>query len=553
MKLCTLILMLFIFNVNVLATDDVYYSPYSEFSAWSNDYIEGDDTHIVEYERRYQWYKETNELGGYYIEGTNDSIYPLIDYNDFYSTPFSEWQETKPNNELNRIINSRYVYEYQDMKEVRYIHLNNLQGSYGSLRISEIEVYAGSNKIPYNFYCEGCNSNFTNYINNGTSIENMSYVNNGGYLRLDLNNYYPLDSITIKLYLFDVGTDTKRYSIKITRDCPFNSASYAEVTMLSFFTYSHLSEITPVIYNITKMNITNPEWDNKKRSLSPVGSTPTRKVTDIIEYQYQDFMYRYYDIKKEHAGVYSTEAIGSYNIIDNNQYEDYYRYQSRDKIVFKDNLVITNKDTKLEDFILDSTTDNINIESNIDINKNGTYQVKYILPFQTVIKEVTIDISDNIVNNLNIEIKKLTDVNNELTKQLLTKDDEINKYIKEKNDLINTINNNISYIEKESINTYKLTDKLEKMDKILRGYENRLQMSTDIINHQQSLIKILNSPAPKGDLNATLLKIGDQNIEDAGFEKIVKIIRDNPLIYCGAGTLLLIILLLWLVYKKRSN
>ena len=39
-------------------------------------------------------------------------------------------------------------------EKVRYIHLSDFQGSYGSLRI-EIEVYAGNSKVSYN-YCNGC-------------------------------------------------------------------------------------------------------------------------------------------------------------------------------------------------------------------------------------------------------------------------------------------------------------------------------------------------------------------------------------------------------------
>ena len=114
------------------------------------------------------------------------------------------------------------------MKEVRYIHLSNLQGSYGSLRISEIEVYVDNNKISYSYYCEGCNSDFKDHINNGKTIENMSYINNNGYLRIDLNNYYSIDRINLKLYLFDVGTTTKKYDIKITREKNLNSTSYLE-------------------------------------------------------------------------------------------------------------------------------------------------------------------------------------------------------------------------------------------------------------------------------------------------------------------------------------
>ncbi|NLL44144.1 MAG: hypothetical protein GX247_00550 [Mollicutes bacterium] len=467
MKKYYLFLFLFFFLIsNVKA--ETYYSPYTDFSEWTTTYVKEDDITIVEGERRYKWYKEGKILGDYYIEGENNPNFPLIDYEDFIVTSFSEWSKTKPEEKLNRLINERTLYEYQDMKEVRYIHLSNLQGSYGSLRISEIEVYVDNNKISYSYYCEGCNSDFKDHINNGKTIENMSYINNNGYLRIDLNNYYSIDRINLKLYLFDVGTTTKKYDIKITREKNLNSTSYLEKKVSLNFSCEKLSEIIPFTYNYLNMNITNLEWYEKKESLDYIESTPTRKVNPIKEYQYQDKLYRYYKLEKEYSNDYYKEEPVNYPKKDENMYQDYYRYKKRDKVVIQDELLITDYDITLWDFIISSTTNNIQIESNLDINKNGVYKVKYILPFETIIKNVEVNIPDNNLDNqldkLNQEIKNLKEDNLNLLETIKIKDQKIKEL--ENN---NQVNKQTNKKNKTSLQEYqdKTNNQNNKLEEIL--------------------------------------------------------------------------------------
>ena len=540
-KLLFFLLFFFIFIIKVTASNEIYYSPYSIMSSWNDEAMESSDLVLVNMKPWYKWYKETTTLGDYYIEGLNDQDYPLINKEDSKTTEFSSWSLEKPGSKPNRIINSRFIYEYQDMKEVRYIHLSNVQGSYGALRISEIEVSVNGNKINYDLFCEGCNSNFSSYIKNGVIVENMSNINNGGYLRLDLNNYYPLDTITIKLYLFDVGPDAKRYSIKITREAAKDSVAYSEVYVISCFSYNHLSEIVPFIYDVHKMNIVSPEWYSKKETLNYMEPTITTQVEEKVQYKYQDLLYRYYRVDKEYFDNYSDVAIGDYNIKDKEQYKDYYQYQKRDRVVLQDNLIITDYTMTLNDFIVESTIDNISIESNMDINKNGLYQVKYILPWQTIEKEVTVDIDDNNFAYLNDQINTLVKQNAELKADLDNKNQELS----------NILNNHDSSTLEESKEYFD--NILNSFHKLLSEYELKERLITDLINKQEKIIQVLNSNQNvlKANYQSSLLKLQSYDLEKVGNNWVLKNIKEHPIIIFLCISIVLV--LLYIFYKKRSN
>lgn len=537
--------------ISRVGADTVYYLPYSDFSSWSTTYIEEDENTIVETERRYKWYRDIPILGDYYIEGDNDPNYPLIDYSDYIDTPYSEWSLTKPNNLSNRLINERTIYEYQDMKEVRYIHLSDFQGSYGSLRISEIEVYAGNSKVSYNYYCNGCSPDFNVYIANGKTIENMSNINNGGYLRIDLNNYYPLDSLEIKLYLFDVTTNPKRVNIKVTREEDFYSRSYAETTYLSWFAYNYLSEIVPFTFSYSNMSITNPEWYEKKQTYNYISATPTRLVNNIKEYQYKDRLYRYYKLIRDYTEEYSKEAISDYLNKDDSMYQDYYRYRKRDKVVFKDELVITDYNTSLSDFIISTTTNDIKIESDLNIKQNGIYDVKYIFPFETITKKVEVNILDNVTSDryeeFNKEIMKLKEENQELLKVLEQKEQVI-KELEE---------NNKKYMNEIKLFLQEYQKKIELMDNIIEIQDNKLNE----INNKYGLLKrdylnIQNNTIREITKKYELLEQDYLDIKKTNYIKsnsIKSSIINNNIIIVGLFIFLIFNLIFWTINQKRSN
>jgi hypothetical protein len=530
-KIVFFFLFFFLCASHVIADNEIYYSKYFPSTAWSESEIFESDTKLVETERRHMWYQEENILGDYYIEGANDNEYPLIDYNDYIETDYSDWNLTRPEDKPNRIINDRYFFEYQDMKEIRYIHISDIQGSYGALRISEIEIFAGNNKVNYNFYCQGCNSNFSNYINNGITIENMSNINNGGYLRIDLNNYYPLDSVKIKLYLFDVGTETKKYTIKMTRDMYSSSPVYTSLNISKNFSYNYLNEIVPFTYSAFDMNVISPEWYDKKITFNHVDSNITRFVLEKQEFQYKDFLYRYYKTEKIYCENYYKEQPVECNIKDENQFKDYYRYQQRDKVVIQSDLIIKDKNINLEDFIIDCTTD-FEIHSDIDINNNGIYEIKFILPFDTIIKQVTVDIPENNIIDYTKEISSLVE-------EIKIKDNKIMKLKEENKDL--------KVIVKE-LDISKINNNLKKINDLMLMYDNEIKSLYNQLQEQRATIESLNEVSFENDF---LPEVNNQ--KEMSIKKMSTFITDYPFITSLFSILIFVFFGLIKINKKRSN
>ena len=160
-------------------------------------------------------------------------------------------------------------------------------------------------------------------------------------------------------------------------------------------------------------------------------------------------------------------------------YQDYYRYRKRDKVVFKDELVITDYNTSLSDFIISTTTNDIKIESDLNIKQNGIYDVKYIFPFETITKKVEVNILDNVTSDryeeFNKEIMKLKEENQELLKVLEQKEQVI-KELEE---------NNKKYMNEIKLFLQEYQKKIELMDNIIEIQDNKLNE----INNKYELLK----------------------------------------------------------------
>lgn len=514
-----MILLLFPFTISA----ETYYSDYGDYSDYSMDKVIANDVTDVEVERRYKWYKEEKILGDYYLQGNNDLSYPYMDINDYKITSYSNWSTSYPLENIDRYIESKQVYKYQDMKEIRYIEFSNVSGSYGAFRVSEINITAGNSNINYTVSCTSCSANFEHYLKNSVVYESMAYVNNGGKFIIDLNNYYPLDSINIKLYMYDEGTSDKRYNLSIYRDKDSNI--YAEVLNIHYFTYDGLNEIVPFNININNVRISNPEWYAVKESNTVIEQSKTRQVWNEYQYRYQDKIYRYYNLKKEYLDSYSSHALDNFINKEIDDYKDFYRYRIRDKIEIADKIIILSKEDLIENFILSTTINNINIESNINYNKNGKYQATFKLPFIDVTRDVTVNIEQNtidqyqkIIYELNNEINNLMLINNQLN-------NEYNKQEKELTDLINSLENEIK-INQNQIT--ELNNQISQLDQdnskqvgqILK-YQEEINKLNEIISHNKQTI---------GDLENYIVEINNNFLtksKEANTLKNQKIINEN--------------------------
>ena len=399
MKKLLFFILVFIMSMMLVRAADgtnyqTYYSDYGPFSDYQIEAISNDELTEVEVERRYLYYKEVKEIGGYYLEGTNPSEYSLINKEDSLLTDYSDWSLTKTISQPNRLTEERQYYEYTDALDVRYIHFYNLSGSYGALRISELEITVNNVSIDYAITCRTCSTYFLDNIHDGNIFENMSVIYNGGYFDIDLGNYYPLSSIAIQVSLYDQGNEPKIYTISITRGPSVNDITHADIVMYQYFKSVDFNDIKTTTFNIDNIRVLYSEYHPWVRSETPVTPRKARMINQFNEYRYQDTEYSYYRINKEYATEYMVNANPEYTIKDETLYRDYYRYRNRQKLVLKEPFIINTPKANLDSFIIESSGE-VLISGAVDYQINGIYPITITNGNISLTKEVTIAIPDN--------------------------------------------------------------------------------------------------------------------------------------------------------------
>lgn len=417
-----------------------YYSGYSNFSDYQEEEIISTDTIKVEEKEVYQWYKEEKLLGDYYFEGENNSEYPSIDKNDYINTEWTDWKRELPSYKKNRNIRNREVFMYQEISSIRYLKLKPLDKGFF---ISEIELYIDGLKIDYELICEDCREDFYGYISNGIYDEKEAHLNKNSTLFIDLKDYYQIDQFELVLYVDDNNQFEIGISLAVMRELGPSSKEYAnkDIVLPNDDPSHHYQRYE---FNFDHLDLFEPEYGEIKYDYVLPISRTVKRFSQGKAYSYQDVLYRYYKVIPKYMDGYSESPPKEYPLKGTSK--KLYRYQTRDKVVISDELLITDKKTTLKDFILESTTDNIKITSNLNLNENGVYKVNYILPFKTVTKDVTVDIKDNLINALNYKIKENKDLKkkvNELNKTINNQYINIKEILIEKDELVTKLNNDL--------------------------------------------------------------------------------------------------------------
>ena len=466
MKKILWLIFLLVLGVKVEAKE-VYYSDYSNFSEFQQEEVINSDIVEVEKEERYLWYKEIQEEQDYQLYNLEDNF-----SDDCYFTEYSNWQNEKIDNP-GYVYDERNVYQYKKAKSVRYIHLYNLQGSYGAFRMTELTIKVNNKEIDYKYTCEGCLSGFDDYINNGIYDENKSYINNGGSLIIDLGKQYPLNQIEVIFYIFDLGPSDKLYTIGYSTDKKdiFIAQSY-----ILNFADEYWDNALKVVKKITDLNISLQEWTTSETSyeIDDDASIVDTKVTK--QYRYQEKWCKVYQKKKEYYQEYSNKAIDDYIYRDEESKKTFYRYRTRDKLEI-DVYDITDENFDLNNFIVTST-DEVEITNNIDWNKNGIYDVTFTLNDLIVTKSVNLNIDSNTIDELEKEIlileQQISNLEEDLKKQ--------KKYYEEQLEILEEKLNNC-----QSDNNC-LKEILEEKELIIKNQEEQLISLNDKINQLQAEI-----------------------------------------------------------------
>ena len=533
----------------------VYYSEYSEFSPFQEEEVTSSDTIDVIKEERYLWYKNVETLGDYKLYNNVDNF-----SDNCYMTEFTDWDNQKIDN-IGYVYEERNAYNYTMSKGVRYIHLYNLQGSYGSFRIPELEIKYKDNSLNYTYTCEGCLEGFDDYIHNGIYEENESYITNGGSLIIDLGREYPIHLIDVIFYIFDLGNSDKLYTIGYSTDK--NNIFISKSYNLKFSDW-HWTNAVKIVQDISQLD--EKDWKYNEITIGIRNNDFVINKESIKQYRYQEKWCKVYEIGKEYSD-YSKESVGEYT----NKIEDslkyFYSYRTRDKLELeiKD---ITEENFDLNNFII-SSSDEVEINSNIDWNKNGIYDISFQINDLMVNEKVKLNIEantieelkeiiDNLKNDYENKIKELEEqLNNcKLDEECLNKKIiELNNLVKQYEEEISSLNNIIlNYQNKinslENLNNIYL-DKIKELEDDIKnlngGIGNITKEKEEQLNNLSS--ELNNYKEINSNLEDKLNVYRNQNIEVPKFMLKIGSLDSKVIIII----FLLLIYIAYLIGKKSNK
>lgn len=377
-------------TVNVQAK--TYYSKYTEFKE-SDIKIEESDIVKTKTEDKYLIYKENK------IEAFYPSYMEIEDMTKTNETKIevSDWLDEKPNELIGRNIIEKGLYEYQNMKKIKYIKINNKK-----ISISELNILNGSKKIEYE-------------IKEGIIIELKEEI--------DIND--------LKIELHIKNTETP-YKLELYGEEFKNVYAYALNNSLEYIDKEYFE-------------LESPLYEEKVLSETEIKKNKFNIVNLVTKYKTEDLYIKYEKIEREYLEDYFLEPIEGYKL-DLDTKKEFYYIRTRDKVEIKDNLIIDNYNTKLEDFIISTTVDNIKITSNMNYHKNGEYDINFILPFKTVKEKLKVNILENYTKALQVQnnyLKQLEIENNKLIISNNKLNTEIKEILQNKDKSINEVNNKI--------------------------------------------------------------------------------------------------------------
>ena len=373
-KIKIIILILIAICPNIVNASTYYISGDSYYVETPNNNEE-----VLEEEKHYRFYKETKDYSeDYYIEGTNPKEYPYQS-DQYKKTEESMYSKEYPEELPGRIIKSRDIYVYKKRIKVNKLNISNIISSLNTLHINELIIYNNNNKFTYTPICLSC-ININNI--NDNNKETLFKISNNDTLSLEFNNDVYLDDLSIDLYISDpIGSDITSFHITTDNN---TLDVFTEMTL-------YTKEQNSYKLSFDLKDYIKEEKEEKYYYETPIDNEEYIYLNTYKEYSYQDIKYLYYKIGKDYLDDYYKEKKGY--IKDETQYKRYYKVRYLNKIILKENYVITSPYYNLYDMIEDSTIEkeNIKIQSNIDITNNGLYKVTFIYNNYSIDQYVIVD------------------------------------------------------------------------------------------------------------------------------------------------------------------
>lgn len=422
MKKIIFIILLFILIPKVNAS--TYYSDYVVDNDYISDFITETDQIKIDLEKEvYQYYKENIRYE--YLE---DSSYEKTGNSKDIMTP---WVDDINLIDASKPYDTEYKYYHPKTKEYQHLIFKN---NGNQEKIKYIKIYdMKKNVIEFN-------------------MENITLYHGDRYIFV-INN---LDMAFVTLELeFENSSSEIDMEIYLSEDKDIlNNGQFIDI----------IDTNKVYINDFTKYDISN----GNEMVLEHTRFLPSNIIYYITYYRNNYKLYEYKIIDKEYIEEYGDNSNDEY-LVDINKTKKLYKYKRRDKVTIKDDLNIDSKDIKLTDFIEFSSIDlnNIKITSNVNYNKNGIYEINYLLPFKTVTKEIKVNIESNYIDLINEQRNYINDLSNSTMESNYAVDKknlEIKETILEEENKVNELTEllNTCYKEKKELLDQKEILKTEK-------------------------------------------------------------------------------------------
>lgn len=426
-----IILLIFILFTILKVDAKTYYGPYSEYKQ-VDELGEKSDILDFKIEKKYLIYKENITTAYYpaYMEITD------MDKTEETKLEVSDWLDDKPKELVGRNIIEGYVYEYRDLKDVRYLKLTGLRINDGLFGLRELKITNNGYKVDYEIM---------------TKLDNVEKIKDD-----DLNNYASFGAADEVWIDFKENIDIKNLLMTFYIYTTYETPIYFTMELLgeecenvyvkrNLYTYpTTLSPVVPVDSNKFNLLI-NPLYKEKQISEEYVKKTNLNIVNKVKKYKTEDLYIKYEKKEYEYLDDYYLEALDGYKL-DLKSEKEFYYSRKRDKVEINDYLIINKNDMKLEDLILFTTTPNIKITSNMSYCVNGKYDINFILPFKTIKEKLTVDIKENYINTLNVQNKYLKELELENNKLVISNNKlntQIKEILKNKDEVVNESNDKL--------------------------------------------------------------------------------------------------------------
>lgn len=369
---------LFLFLLALIPTT-VFASDYQ----YSLDKIESNENIVVEEEKLYKYYEEEIVYTkDYYEEGSNPEEYPY--QSDIITSQNTYNLLEKPEEKPNRNITIKNITAYRRLQPIKRIVIRDIRTGLSSrnLNITEIEIYNGTEKVNFNYYCFLCDGYTPITLNNSKYNDKNSTVSFKSIIDIRLkDSYYPED-LKVVVYFQESTKFTFSFNIyyydQTVNDLFDYNATYSNldyiVKKIELNTSSFSSEnayLGSTNIKINKSDIINYKWEKNKISETKEPNYFYQELPNFQVYNCEDILFKYYKKNKKYLKGYYLD-MPDY-IKDESDFIIRYKYKGKEKNVTPCPKCEVKKEAK----------DNINnLIYNVEqktVNQSKIYKFRHIL------------------------------------------------------------------------------------------------------------------------------------------------------------------------------